>query len=167
MLNNVAISPQKWRNAPQYENPSSSSELLALDFEQLAEIVAGEEQEKKFRGDHFDRSLQLAPIFLGNIPGALYKVSGSDPGETARVSADPETLVVMSGMLRISFPAFRVERQKLVRGDLTLTGGQVVDLSGQAVALSQIKPTEHFEAGRGNPCFAVALYRQAEVEVLD
>jgi hypothetical protein len=160
MLQHKKFTPGEWDAAPVYEGPGSQGKVIVLDFPSLADIASIEEQKGSFRHEDPDDDnaiLSFAPLYLGHLPAAFYKVQSPQPEFTSEyVTTRQEILVVIDGVLKL----IRDQDYKDHRNPTAqriMYAGQVIKMEEELVnleAVSVFSPAN---------CLALAIYADAEL----
>lgn len=130
-----AFTPEQWERAPQYTGPGNAElhelcDATILDFSELNALALGAEEADAFEVD--ERGVAKAPLKLGHLPAAFYKVTTADFDVAAvHMPAEPEILVVLDGVLSV-----RNSRQAALGVnvyDTALFSGEVRKLGGKSM----------------------------------
>lgn len=128
-----AFAPAAWEQAPQYVGPGNHElyrhcDATILDFDELSRLALGQEEADAFELDGL--GVARAPLKLGHLPAAFYRVQTGDLDAAALyIPPEPEILVVLDGVLSV----LDERRPWLGRDayDFALITGQVAQLPGR------------------------------------
>lgn len=160
MLLHNRFTSEDWDSAPSYENSDSSGHVIVLDFPMLTSMAQEEEDKGAFRPEGKQDVLFVAPLYIGHLPAAFYRVQTERPESMGEYETTrKEILVIVDGVLKLVRDQDYMNRRKIADDHKMLYPGQVMKMEEELVnleAVSVFSPAN---------CLAVAIFADAEIVI--
>ena len=132
------FSDRDWGLAPRYSSGATLPGVVGLEFGKLLALAGEQEAEGAFRTTR-DGSFGKAPVFVDDIPSALYLVETETPDHLSpnHNTADDEIVVVVGGNLRY-VENDGSDRPAVLGTTNTFVSSEVIRFQGEAVSMQAV-----------------------------